>query len=151
MVLEWRHEGAPVWDAGKARIVGGAAAGIFRLPASAEGERLPGDWWRVEDGGAVVAYGWMDTAWGDAEMLLAVDPGHHNRGVGTFVLDRLEHEAANRGINYLYNVVRATHPDHDRVTAWLESRSFEGSSDGILRRRARSATTRGSRQPSTPL
>ena len=41
----------------------------------------------MEDGGGVVAYGWMDTAWGDAEMLVAVDPQHHRQGVGTFVLD----------------------------------------------------------------
>lgn len=138
--MKWVHEDAPVWDAGKDRIVGGAPPGIFQLPAYAEGERLPGDWWRVEDAGTVVAYGWMDTAWGDAEMLLAVDPGHHGQGVGTFVLDQLEHEAAQRGLNYLYNVVRPTHPDHDRVTAWLQSRRFTGSSDGVLRRRARVGT-----------
>jgi GNAT superfamily N-acetyltransferase len=137
MGLEWVRESAPVWDLDKARIVGGAPEGIFQLPVYEEGERLPGDWWRVEDGGVTVAYGWMDTAWGDAEMLLAVDPGHGGHGVGTFVLDQLEREAAGRGINYLYNVVRPTHPDHERVTAWLESRRFEGSTDGILRRRAR--------------
>jgi GNAT superfamily N-acetyltransferase len=141
MGLEWVRESVPVWDAGKARIVGGAPGGIFQLPSYAEGERLPGDWWRVEDGGTVVAYGWMDTAWGDAEMLLAVDPEHHSHGVGTFVLDQLEQEAASRGVNYLYNVVRPTHPDHERVTAWLESRRFTGSSDGILCRRARASTT----------
>ncbi len=141
MGLQWRHESTPVWDSDKARIVGGAPDGIFQLPSYQEGERLPGDWWRVEDGDSVVAYGWMDTAWGDAEMLLAVDPHHHGRGVGTFVLDCLEQEAANQGVNYLYNVVRPTHPDHDRVTAWLESRSFTGSSDGVLRRRARTATS----------
>ena len=140
MGFAWRHEDAPVWDADKARIIGGAPPGIFQLPSYEEGERLPGDWWRVEDGGAVVAYGWMDTAWGDAEMLVAVDPQHHRQGVGTFVLDCLEQEAATRGVNYLYNVVRPTHPDQDRVTAWLESRHFMGSSDGVLRRRARTST-----------
>jgi GNAT superfamily N-acetyltransferase len=141
MGLEWVRENGPRWDADKARIVGGVPKGIFEMPAYEAGERLPGDWWRVEDGGTVVAYGWMDTAWGDAEMLLAVDPEHHGHGVGTFVLDQLEAEAAGRGINYLYNVVRPTHPDHGRVTAWLESRRFEGSSDGVLRRRARTATS----------
>ncbi len=141
MGLEWVREDAPVWDGDKSRIVGGAPEGIFQLPSYEEGERLPGDWWRVEEGGTVVAYGWMDTSWGDAEMLLAVAPEHHGHGVGTFVLDQLEQEAANRGVNYLYNVVRPTHPDHDRVTAWLESRRFTGSSDGILRRRARATTT----------
>ncbi|MGH9037467.1 MAG: GNAT family N-acetyltransferase [Acidimicrobiia bacterium] len=140
MGLAWVRDSAPVWDSDKARIIGGAPVGIFQLPAYEEGERLPGDWWRVEDGGTVVAYGWMDTAWGDAEMLLAVDPGHRGSGVGTFVLDRLEGEAAGRGINYLYNVVRPTHPDHERVTTWLESRRFESASDGLLRRRARAAT-----------
>lgn len=140
MALAWVHEDAPVWDPDKGRIVGGAPPGIFQLPAYEDGERLPGDWWRVEDGGSVVAYGWMDTAWGDAEMLVAVDPQRQGQGVGTFVLDCLEREAAHRGVNYLYNVVRPAHPDHDRVTTWLESRRFTGSSDGVLRRRARAAT-----------
>lgn len=140
MALQWVREDAPVWDAEKSRIVGGVPPGVFQLPAYEDGERLPGDWWRVEDGGAVVGFGWMDTAWGDAEMLLAVDPARHGQGVGTYVLDQLEREAANRGVNYLYNVVLPTHPDHDRVTAWLESRRFKGSSDGVLRRRARAST-----------
>ena len=140
MGLEWRHEEAPVWDGDKDRIVGSVPSGIFQLPAYEQGERLPGDWWRVEDGGSVVAYGWMDTAWGDAEMLLAVDPQCQGQGVGTFVLDQLEREAVRRGVNYLYNVVLPSHPDHDRVTTWLEARNFSGSSDGVLRRRARAAT-----------
>ena len=137
MALAWVHEDAPVWDADKGRIVGGAPPGIFQLPAYEHGERLPGDWWRVEDNGSVVAYGWMDTTWGDAEMLLAVDPGRRGQGIGTYVLDCLEREAAKRGVNYLYNVVRPHHPDHDGVTKWLEDRRFSGSSDGVLRRRAR--------------
>jgi GNAT superfamily N-acetyltransferase len=68
-------------------------------------------------------------------MLLAVDPAHQGRGVGTFVLDRLEKEAGRRGLNYLFNVVQPRHPDKGGITAWLEARSFELTFDGILRRK----------------
>ena len=118
MSFEWIDEHPPVWDDDKARIVGGAAPGVFDLGDPKPGDPLPGEWWRVE-----------------AEMLLAVDPPHRGGGVGTFVLDQLEAEAAKRGLNYIYNVVRPTHPDGDRVTAWLCGRGFEPSSDGVLRRR----------------
>ena len=72
--------------------------------------------------------------WGDAEILLATDPEHRGQGVGTFVLEHLEHEAKERGLNYVYNTVRPTHPDREAVTAWLEKRGFEPSEDGSLLR-----------------
>jgi ribosomal protein S18 acetylase RimI-like enzyme len=135
MDLEWIDEHPPVWDAGKARVVGGAPPGVFDLGDVQPGDPLPGEWWRVEDGGEAVAYGWIDTVWGDAEMLLAVDPSRQRTGVGSFVLDHLEREAAKRGLNYICNVVRPTHPDGERVTAWLCGRGFEPAADGLLRRR----------------
>jgi ribosomal protein S18 acetylase RimI-like enzyme len=128
-----------------------------------EGDLVPAEWWRVEEdvqgspqaravhpGGVravgaggprikqdrsrVVGYGWLDVSWGDAEVLIAIDPEHRGRGVGTFVLDRLEEEARQRGLNYLYNVVRGTHPRAAEVRAWLSKRRFAPSEDGRLLR-----------------
>ena len=137
MPLSWIHEDTPRWDAPKAAIVGGAPAGIFDLGAPLHGDLAPGEWFRVEDGGEVAGYGWMDCTWGDAEILLAVHPAHRGRGVGVFILDQLEKEAAARGLNYLYNTVRATHPDRAAVSEWLESNGFRPSGDGLLKRRVR--------------
>jgi len=135
MPLEWKHETPPRWDKGKSRILDATAPGVFALGPFQPGELLPGEWWRVEENGAVLGYGWMDTIWGDAEILLAVDPDARRRGVGTFILDRLEREAASRGLNYLYNVVRPTHPERARVTRWLEQRRFSRSDEDRLMRR----------------
>ena len=71
------------------------AEGVFDL-SYADGAALPGDWWaaRTPDG-TVVGYGWLDATWGgDAEILLAVDPSAQQQGVGSFVIARLEDEAA---------------------------------------------------------
>ncbi len=136
MELRWIQESPPTWDADKARIVGGAGADVFEpsLVDRAEGTLLPSDWWRVEADGKTVAYGWMDVTWGDAEMGLAVGPDHQRQGIGTFILDRLEEEAEARGIHYLYNVVRASHPQQEEVTEWLQARRFSASEDGKLLR-----------------
>ncbi len=136
MALSWIHESPAYWDADKTRIVAGVGPGVFE-PALTEqplGTLLANDWWRVERDGAVVGYGWMDTTWGDAEILLAVEPRARGAGVGTFVLDRLETEARGRGLHYLYNAVRETHPLHAEVTAWLQARNFSASEDGKLLR-----------------
>ena len=138
MSLAWIHEDPPKWDAPKARIIGGAPRGAFAHAGHRDGDLLPGEWWRAEDGGAVVGYGWMDTTWGDAEVLLAVDATSQGRGVGSFILDRLEVEASQRGLNYLYNAVRDTHPERSRISRWLQDHEFEESGDGLLRRRVRS-------------
>ncbi len=135
MSLQWIHENVPQWDANKDAIVGGGAAGIFELDNYKSGEVIPGEWWRVEEDGRVLGYGWMDATWGDAEILLAVEPGARNKGAGTFILDRLDREAASRGLNYLYNVVSPTHPDAGGITGWLEKRGFELHGDASLRRR----------------
>jgi len=139
MKLDWVRENPPRWDADKARVVGGAPPGAF-APAVARrpGDLLPGEWWRVEDAGAAVGYAWLDCTWGDAEVLLAVEPGRQRSGIGTFILDRLDDEAAARGLNYMYNVVRASHPDRDGVTAWLRRRGFAPAHDAErLQRRVR--------------
>lgn len=139
MSLSWIHESPAYWDADKLRIVGGAKDGIFDSKVYGryrKGDLIGGSWWRVEDGGTTVGYGWMDTNWGDAEVLLAVDPAGQGKGVGTFIMDHLEQEAAARGLNYLYNVVRPTHPDRDELTAWLTKRQFAPQGDGKLLRAA---------------
>ena len=141
MELQWIAQDHAKWDADKARIVGGAPAGAFdrRYAAANDGDPLPGEWWRVESDGRVVGYGWLDIVWGDAEVLLATDPELQGQGVGSFILDRLSDEARGKGVNYVYNSVRATHPDAARVTAWLEKRGFAASGDGSLLRAATAA------------
>jgi len=135
MGLEWIHENPAHWDASKAAIIGSVPDGVFDLGEYRPGDLVPGEWWRVETAGAVLGYGWMDCIWGDAEILLAVDPNQRGRGVGTFVLDRLEAEAVERGLSYLLNEVRSTHPDGAGVTRWLVGRRFELFADGKLLRR----------------
>jgi GNAT superfamily N-acetyltransferase len=137
MSFTWIREQSPVWDADKERVVGGAPPGVFDFVDLQPGDLIAGEWWRVEDDGQVVAYGWIDVVWGDAEMLLAVEPSAQGRGIGTFVVDRLEKEAAKRGLNYICNVVRPTHPDGERLTTWLQSRGFKPAADGVFRRRVR--------------
>lgn len=136
MRLTWHRETAPVWNEDKQRIVGGAPPGAINLGTFAPGAVVPGDWFRVEGDGRVVGYGWMDHAWGDAEILLAVDPGSQDGGIGTFILDRLEDEAAARGINYVYNVVPDRHPDPAGLERWLLRRGFVASQDDRLLKRA---------------
>lgn len=139
MALRWIHEDTPRWDAGKADVIGGAPRGIFELPPLSPGDLAPGEWFRAESEGALAGYGWMDCTWGDAEVLLAVRPDRRGHGVGAFILDRLEAEAVARGVNYLYNTVRNSHPERDAVTRWLVARGFHPSGDGLLKRKVRSA------------
>jgi len=143
MSFTWIHENAPQWDKTKDAIIGGAPEGsIHGLANYRAGNVIPGDWWRVEEDGAVVGYGWMDAIWGDAEILLVVDPARQKRGVGNFILENLEREAAGHGLNYMYNVVSPTHPDREGITKWLSSRGFERSHDDeSLRRRVRAQAT----------
>jgi N-acetylglutamate synthase-like GNAT family acetyltransferase len=85
----------------------------------------------------VVAYGWLDDVWGDAEILLAVDEPARGTGAGGFALRRLEEEAAARGLNYIYNVVPGTHPDGAWIRHWLSAHGFHEASRGQLRRQVR--------------
>ncbi|MAQ14729.1 MAG: hypothetical protein CMN30_08025 [Sandaracinus sp.] len=134
MERRWISESPAVWTAVKARIVGRAEPGTFdgRYAEATEGDLIPGEWWRVEEDGRTVGFGWLDVVWGDAEILLATDPAHRRQGVGGFILEHLAAEARERGLCYLYNVIRATHPDPEPVRAFLAKRGFAGSSDGRL-------------------
>lgn len=150
MSFEWIAENPPYWDADKARLVGDAPQGIFdtRYSMLKPGDLVPGTWFRAEETGNVVGYGWLDVNWGDAEILLATTGDARGRGVGTFILDQLEREAHRRGLNYLYNLVRPTHPEADTVTAWLQKRGFSPDADGRLQRPVfRTSTVRASEMP----
>ncbi|MEX5718706.1 GNAT family N-acetyltransferase [Geodermatophilus maliterrae] len=133
--LRWVREDDPRWDADRERVFATVPEGVFRTDSRGHGERLSSDWWRVERAGSVVGYGWLDDVWGDAEVLLAVEGGARGTGVGAFALRHLEEEAAARGLNYVLNVVRDTHPERGVVTAWLERQGFTAAEDGRLRKR----------------
>ena len=135
----WVRERSATWDEAKRNIIGSVPSGVFdrRYTKLALGERLPGDWWRVEQSEKIVGYGWMDIVWGDAEILMAVSEKEQGSGLGTFILENLTNEAKNRGVNYVYNVVRPTHPDADTLRTWLEHRGFRASVDGSLLRSVR--------------
>ena len=134
MSLSWIADSPPTWNDDKVRLIGGATEGIFdrRYQAMKPGDLAPGSWWRAEDDGNVVGYGWLDVVWGDAEILLVTDPDHRGKGVGSFILEHLAGEAESRGLNYLYNIVRPSHPDADKVSSWLTERGFHKASDGSL-------------------
>jgi N-acetylglutamate synthase-like GNAT family acetyltransferase len=80
-----------------------------------------------------VGYGWLEVVWGDGEVLFATAPAAREKGVASFVLEKLSEEARSRGLRYLYNTVRVTHPEKDRLTAWLTKRGFKPAEDGSLR------------------
>jgi len=134
MTLSWIREDTPRWDAGKQAIVGGAGSGALEVGRFDAGDLVPGEWFRVEDEGKTVGYGWMDCTWGDAEVTLAVDPRRRRAGIGAFIVEHLGKEAAARGVNYLYNAVKPTHPERVAVTRWLTEQGFEPSGDGLLKR-----------------
>lgn len=136
MALNWSRETRPVWDEHKQRIIGGAPPGALDI-SYPDGAELPGDWFAAREDDHVVGYGWMDSTWGgDTEILMAVDPDRQGEGIGTFVMTHLEWEAAQRGINYVYNTVRDTHPDRDQVHDWLMVRGYRGNErDASLRKR----------------
>lgn len=134
--LTWVREERPVWDAEKARIAASAPEGALALDV-VDGAELPGDWFVAKDGDAVVGFGFLDMTWGgDAEITLVVDGDRQGQGVGSFVMDHLEQEARTRGINYVHNTVRDTHPQRDEVHDWLLVRGYRGNeSDASLRKR----------------
>ena len=135
--LQWIREDAPRWDADKQRMFGPTEIAATALTPPDPGAPVADEWWRVADAaGAIVGYGWLDSEWGDAEVTFLVAPGRRGEGIGEFIIDHLEAEAAARGLNYIYNVVPATSPDPEWVTAWLVRRGFVAG-DGDLRRRVR--------------
>ena len=136
MELEWRREQLPTWNEDKKRIIGARPEIFPTLAAADEGAVMPGDWWRVERGDRIVGYGWMDVTWGDAEVLLAVDPSHRGQGIGSFILERLAGEAHRQGLRYLYNVIPEQHPAPEGLQRWLEERGFGLSGDGLLKRQS---------------
>jgi GNAT superfamily N-acetyltransferase len=135
MTLHWVKEEPPRWDAHKREVFGAESPRVFGLGSPRDGDLLADEWWRVEDGGDTVGYGRLDSLWGDAEILVAVAPERRGSGIAKFVVEKLEGEASQRGLNYLYNTVSENHPNRDGVTAWLHRQGFADPGTGDLRKR----------------
>jgi len=137
MALHWTKEDNPHWDSDKQRLFGSHELASVGVEPPAPGSVIGDEWWRVtDDDGTVVGYGWLDSEWGDAQITFLVDPARRGAGIGNFIVDRLEDEAAERGLNYIYNVVPDTHPDAAWMTQWLTLRGFSPGT-GDLRRHVR--------------
>ncbi|MDQ3733306.1 MAG: GNAT family N-acetyltransferase [Actinomycetota bacterium] len=135
MVLSWTREPAPIWDEAKQRVLADLPVQLLGLSEVSQGQRLADEWWRVEDAGDVVGFGRLDDTWGDAEILVAVEPDSQGRGVGSYILENLEAEASRRGLNYVYNVVHAEHPEHEEIRGWFLARGFAPGTEEELRKR----------------
>jgi GNAT superfamily N-acetyltransferase len=135
--LQWIREDDPRWDADKQRLFGPAELAATALTPPVRGGPVADEWWHVADAaGVVVGYGWLDSEWGDAEITFIVARDRCGEGIGEFIVDHLEAEAAARGLNYVYNVVPATSPDPEWIAAWLVGHGFVAG-NGDLRRRVR--------------
>ena len=146
MTWQWVAEQEPLWDQDKAAALGDLAPALFGLGEPEIGRPLADAWWRVEDdAGAVLGYGRLDDSWGDAEILLLTAPAARRTGVGTFVLEHLEREAASRQLNYVYNVVPDGHPDPEPVRAFLTGHGFATTEVGELRKRVAEGAQPGAR------
>jgi GNAT superfamily N-acetyltransferase len=144
MALHWTKENAPRWDVDKQRLFGPDELAAVGYDQPAPGSFIADEWWRVtDDYGTVVGYGWLDSEWGDAEITFLVDPARRGAGIGEFILGRLEDEAAERGLNYVYNVIPDTHPDASWMRHWLTSHGFFPGT-GDLRRQVSHAKTTAS-------
>ena len=138
--LTWVREDAPRWDADKDRLFGDLELASVGLSRPELGAPIADEWWKATDpAGVVVGYGWLDNEWGDAEITFMVAAGYRGAGVGDFIVANLEREAAQRGLNYIYNTVPATHPDLAWITGWLVGHGFADAGGGELRRRVRAA------------
>ena len=133
--MDWVRETPARWDKTKADVLGELSPELFGLGRPTEGDALADEWWRVEDDGEVLGYGRLDDTWGDAEILMLVAPERRASGIGSFILSRLEAEAAARDVNYIYNVVPQRHPDPESVTDFLTAHGFEPTEIGELRKR----------------
>jgi hypothetical protein len=77
------------------------------------------------------------------------DDGIRNRGVPRGYSGQAE-EARGRGLNYIYNVIPAGHPDRSWMAGWLASRGFAESAHGDLRRRVGPPVDRLTSQAESP-
>ena len=154
-MLHWTKEDTPRWDAAKQRLFGPEELAATGMVAPGPGSPIADEWWHVtaDDGGSSPPASserrrsrrrdardhrerHRDEDFTDNEL------GRDRRGagVGGFIVDRLEEEAAGRGLNYIYNVVPPTHPDPSWMTRWLSSHGF-APGHGDLRRQVRHART----------
>ncbi len=136
MNLTWNRENPSRWDDDKEAVIGGAPDGSIDL-APLKGDVLPGAWWRVEQNGRTVGYGWMDVTWGYAPVLLAVHADAQGKGAGAWILDKLAEEAHAQGLAYIFNKVPESHPEPEKLANWLAANGFEASTSEprLLRRK----------------
>ncbi|MBM7805256.1 hypothetical protein JOD57_001093 [Geodermatophilus bullaregiensis] len=122
--LGWAEDPDPRWDAHREALFATVPDELFPAGLRVPGRRLPGAWWDVTDGGAVVASCWLHEVAGRAVALLAVASAGAATGAAGFGTVRLGEAARERGLDRVSDVRRRTHPGRTAVTVWLLGRSL---------------------------
>jgi hypothetical protein len=117
--LGWIEDRTPRWDSDRAELFATVANDMFPASLRVDSRTLPGNWWRVVDGGPAVAFGWLHDVSDRAVALLAVAESAREGGARGYGAIRLGEEATSRGFDRVVEMRRRTYPGHAAVTVWI--------------------------------
>jgi GNAT superfamily N-acetyltransferase len=115
-----------VWDTEKEIIFAEVSDGTFDNLNNLElGSQLNQEWWKlIDDNERVLGFGWINYENGDFEISLVVDTNHQGEGLGSFIIEKLEAIALEKGFNEVVAIVKKTNPNSEEMIDWLYKKSY---------------------------
>ncbi|WP_158231574.1 GNAT family N-acetyltransferase [Sporosarcina sp. P18a] len=121
-----KEEVHSIWDTEKENIFAEIAEGTFEDLSNLElGTPLYQEWWKlIDENGRILGYGWVSYRNDDFEISLVVDTKHQGVGLGSFIMDKLEAIAVEKGFNEIVAIVKNTNPNSEVMIKWLFKKGY---------------------------
>ncbi|GAA0337262.1 hypothetical protein GCM10008967_29430 [Bacillus carboniphilus] len=106
--MEIIKEEHSIWDTEKEIIFAEVADGTFDNLNNLElGLQLNQEWWKlIDENEKVLGFGWVNYENDDFEISLVVDTNHQGEGLGSFIIEKLEAIALEKGFNKIVAIVK---------------------------------------------
>jgi ribosomal protein S18 acetylase RimI-like enzyme len=122
-MMDWIQEQPALWDETKQNILG-ANKGAFDIEHTQVGGELDGVWFKLIDNNEIIGYGWIDLAYGNPEISIAVDSHKRFSGYGNTILRNLEEKALALGFSEVECIVRRKNADAINAIKWFHRNGF---------------------------
>lgn len=120
------EENNPIWDKVKEKIFNQVDLGTFDFENITLNAPLGDHWWKtINENGETCGFAWGDYTSNGFEISLVVGEEYRRDGLGSQIIEELEHIVKCQGVYNMVAIIQSTNPNAVKMIDWLYSKGYK--------------------------